>query len=116
MKFVSPDPARHSMQVEMTGHARARRLAQVHAEVEPMRVIEPLQRLFGPLRQVHQLVGGLSGQGRQPVQMRVGHHHHVSRRVRIRIQADKAVLPAQHKSRGAFRLVRVHAVGNGVID
>lgn len=59
---------------------------------------------------------GLGRQRRQPVQVRVRHHHYVPRRIWIRVQADEAVFSPQNQPRRRLRLLRVHAVLNCIIN
>src|SRR6266702_3932053 len=47
--------------------------------------------------------------------MRKWQYHHMTRRVRIRVQADKAMLPALHQPGGLLGLVHAHAVRNRVV-
>jgi hypothetical protein len=61
-------------------------------------------------------MSGFGGHFGQAVQVRVGHHHHVARGVREGVQADHAVLAAQDQPAGGFGLLRLHAVGDGVVN
>ena len=62
----------------MSGHTCAGGLANVEAEVEAVRRVDALECALRALRQIHQLMRGVSWQRGEPVKMRVGHHHDVA--------------------------------------
>ena len=64
--------------MQVPRHSRARRLAQVQAEVEAMRPVQLLQLPLRLLCQIHHFVGRIHRHFGDPVQMGVGHDHHVS--------------------------------------
>jgi len=102
--------------MQMSGDARAGGLAQIHSNIEAVRMVETFQRLLGALRQIDQLMRGCGGQFGQAVEMGVGHHHHVAGGVREGVQADKAVLAAMDEAAGGFGFFGIHAVGDGVVN
>ena len=109
-------PARHGVQMQMAGDARARGLADVHSKIEAMGRIDAIENAFGTLRQIDELVRGGEGQRRQPVKMRVGHDHDVARGVGKGVEADEAMFGAHDQPAGSFGLVAGHSLQNGVVD
>lgn len=110
------NPPRHRMHVQMSGNARSRRLAQVQSEIEPMRPVKLLQRALRQLREDHQFVRRIGVEFGDAIEVRVGHHHHVPRRVRVRIEADETGFTAPDQPSRFLSIVGIHSVLNGVID
>src|SRR6267378_3600174 len=50
-------PARHHVDVQVVGHPRAGRLAEVHPDIEALRPVGPLQNVHAALSQAHQSLG-----------------------------------------------------------
>ena len=67
-------------------------------KLNPCGLVEPFQSPLGHLRQINQFVGGISVQLRDAVEVRVRHHHHVTRGVWVRIQANKAMFAPQDQT------------------
>jgi len=80
--------------MDVSNHAGPRGSSDIHAEIDAVGPIERAQNGFHPLRQNHHLVGGIGGKILQLVQVRVGHDHDMSIRVRISIENDVAIRPA----------------------
>ncbi len=97
MKLVSPAQRGKRVQMQMSGDACARGLAQIQSKVVAVGMISAVENPLRALRQLNQFMRGLSGQRGEPVEVRIGHHHHVARRVGIRVEADKAIFPAQNQ-------------------
>ena len=102
--------------MEMSGDAGASGFADIHAEVEAVRLVDALESLLGALGQIDELVRSFNGQHGEAIEMRVGHDHDMARGVGIGIEADEAVLCAQDEPAGGFSLIGAGAVGDGEVD
>jgi len=89
-------PARQNVHMNVPSDPRSRGLANIHPQVDPIRVVQFPQHGLHALRKRHHLVGRFAGKLLQLVQMDVGDDHHVAGCVRIGIQDDEAVLAAMH--------------------
>jgi len=96
--------------MQVSGDTRAGGLAQVHSNVEAVRMVEAFERLFGALRQLDQFRERRRRQEREAVHMGVGHPPSRGRRCRGCVQTDKAMLAAQDEAAGGFGFVRVHSI------
>ena len=82
--------------MEVSGDTRSGCLADIHPQIEPIRVVEAAQNALHSLRQVHHFVGRLDRQLLKLIQMGERHDHHVARGVRKGVEDDIAVLTAMH--------------------
>ena len=85
--------------MDVSRDSRSGCLADIHPQIDPIRVVEARKMPLHPLRQVHHFVGRLDRQLLQFIQMGERHDHHVARGVRIGVEDDVAVLAAMHDMR-----------------
>jgi len=88
--------------MQMSGDASATGLADIQSKVEAVGAIKLFQRAFRALGQIDQFMSGFSGQLRQPVQMRVWHHHDVAGGIWKSIEADKTMLSTEDQATRGF--------------
>jgi len=86
------------------------------AKVEAVWAIKLLKNAFRPLRQIHQFVGRIDGQGGQTVDVGIGHGQYMAAGVGVGVEADEAMFRAQDQATGGFGLIWTHAVGDGEVD
>src|SRR5919107_4679221 len=82
-------PAREDVKVQVVRDARARGLAEVHAEVEAVRAVDFGEYALGALRQLHQLVRGLFGQAVEVGRVLEGDDHEVAAGVWVDVEDDE---------------------------
>ena len=110
-------PARHGVQMQVPGHARAGGLANIHAEVESMRLVDPLQRALRQLRQVHQFVRSLRRAAPPAGQdARRASPSRVPRCTGKAFRQMKQCFPRRTSPPAASALFAVHAIRNRVVN
>ena len=85
------DPAREDVHVNVSGDAGARGLADIHAEINAVGMVERAENGFHALGERHHFVGGSGGEFLQLVEVSVGDDHDVAVGVGIGIKDDVAV-------------------------
>src|SRR5215831_1936246 len=78
--------------MNMPGDAGACSFAQVHSQVETLRMVEVAQNAFEPPRELHHFLGGFGREQLELVYMLIGNDHDMAGGVRVGVQNDEAVL------------------------
>ena len=89
-------PARKNVHVDVPGYTGAGALADIHAEVEAVGMIEPAEMAFGGARQVYEFRGGLRGDAGEIGRVAVRHDHQMAAGVWEPVQHDEIVFGAMN--------------------
>ncbi len=79
MKFVSPVQRGSEMHMQMIGDAGAGGAAQIHPQIEAVRMVDVVERRLHALREQHHFRRGVPFQPGKIRGVRVGNDHHVAR-------------------------------------
>jgi hypothetical protein len=110
------DPPRQYVHVDVVSDTGTCGLPEVEPHVKTSRLIDLAKCGFGALGERYQFVGGLSGNSGERCKVRIGQDHHMTRRVRVGIQAHEAVQTAVNDVDRLFCFIARHPLADGVVD
>jgi hypothetical protein len=90
------DPAWDDVQVEVFSNSGSGSLAQIHAEIESICIVDFLQRRDCPLRKVHHFGELFRISANDGVTVLVWRNHQMAGRIRKEIQDNEIVVRAEH--------------------
>ena len=108
-------PSREGVEVDVVGDSGSGGLAEVHAEVDAVGMVDLAEAAFDLLGGEDHLLRGFGRKCGEGVDVQVGQDEHVASAIWVGIEADKAVRAAMDDVGGLLGCLPGHAVGNGVV-